>query len=385
MKQKLWTVILFLVITVSVKSENVALIFIDSTLEPHIRQEFSSWTNQINREGYFKVESVLFPRTDDFHSNRLDRILQIRTIIDARQPKTVVLVGKMPWGYSGWYNPDGHAYRTMASDCHFMVNGYTPSDEVFHGTNVSTVDKLYRNIPNDGFWDYNYLPYNGVVRSVSRIDLSSLNGSMEWNPEYQYGNGCLAGKPICPKIDEIEATKDYFRRNLEYRTGKWIPPKIAYMVGGLWDLRAGQSNYTLTKVTGYTWIRSLNHTDVSGKDVFLLWNNAASTELNLMYRTNDCRNVKPVWVNTYRSYASEPLNMCGTLRRWQVNSLISTWGGSWWVIPPTATTIHDAIMGTAISTQYWIFLYQLMGDSTLPIKITLPSKVTNLRVTSQLN
>lgn len=382
MKKILSFVVSLVLFTInSVQSANVALVFIDSTLEPNIANEFAAWTNQVNKEGFYQIDLVSFPRTEYFSSNRLERISQIRTIIDSRQPTTVVLVGKLPWGYSGWYNPDGHGPRVMASDSHFMINNYLPTDSIFCGTNTSVADPLYKNIANDGYWDDNYLPLYGVVRSISRIDLSAFSGSMVSNPAYQYGSGCLKGKPYCPTIEEIEATKDYFRRNLEYRTGRWVPPKVAYMVGGLWDLTYGQSAYTRTNTTGYTWIKSLDQTIVAGKDTFLLWNCAATTELGLMYRTNDCRNVKSVWVNTYRSYASEPANACGTLRRWQLETLVSTWGPRWWIVPTNALTVGDAIMATANSVQRWIFLYQLMGDSTLPLKvIPLPAPIKNLRI-----
>lgn len=382
MKKILSSFILFLLlIGFSVKSANTALVFIDSTLEPQISQEFAAWTNQVNSEGFYQIDLVLFPRTELFESNRLERISQIRTIIDARQPATVVLVGKLPWGYSGWNNPDGHGARVMASDAHFMIDDYNPTDNLKYGTNRSVADPLYKNIPNDGYWDDNELPFYGVVRSVSRIDLSSLTGSMVSNPAYQYGSGCLKGTPYCPTVEEIEATKGYFRRNLEYRTGRWVPPNIAYMVGGLWDLSSGQSAFTITNSTKYTWIKSLDQTTAAGKDTFLLWNCAAATELGLMFRTNDCRNVKAVWVNTYRSYGSEPVNSCGTLRRWQLEALVSTWGPRWWIVPKNALTVSDAIMATANSAKSWIFLYQLMGDATLPLNPPRPpSAVKNLRI-----
>lgn len=71
---------------------------------------------------------------------------------------------------------------------------------------------------------------------MAQINLGGIEGSMTDSPSLRFREGCMQGQPVCPAVAEVSALRDYFRRNLAYRTGAWRPPRVAYMVGPLWDL-----------------------------------------------------------------------------------------------------------------------------------------------------
>lgn len=367
----IWAGTLFLTITAS--GADLLLVLVDETLRVPLAPQLSEWTARITAEARYQVVIEGAPRAG-VESNRLAALAAMRKRIEALQPAAVQLVGHLPWGISGWENPDGHEFRASLTDAHFMAKGFVGTDAFNWGSTG------YRpNMAGDGRWDEFEIATWG--RPVGRIDLGGLSGSMESNPAYQYPSGCLKGRPYCETVAEIPAMQDYFRRNIEYRIGRSRWTTNAAMAGPLWTLQQTQPEWSLARMPQYQWARSTQLAPAAGRKVFLLWHSAANSELVQLYDA-DCQNVQPVWSNTYRSYGME-MDACGTMRRWLLVSLVSTWGPRWWVVGPGARTVGDAITGTYAVQGRWSLLYHLMGDVSLPLRVAPgPEVPTNFRKTS---
>lgn len=366
-KASLVLALLLLGIVPGATAADSLLVFVDRTLLAPLAGPLGDWTNQVAAEGRYQVRLVPCPRAGA-ESKRLPNLARMRAEIEETQPAAVQIIGHLDYGITGWGNPDGHEWRSHVTDAHLMARRFVGTDTVSFGKAGTRP-----NVPGDGRWDQQ--GFGDFGRPVARIDLGGLSGSMVTAPAYQYQTGCLKGQPFCPEIDEVEALTDYFRRNLEYRRGRWVPPRVGYLVGPLWDVAPGQAAFTLTNMTQVTWHRGPTGTVAAGREMFLLWCTAAATEWPQYRREPDCAMVRPVWVNTYRSYGMEVLEPCGTMRRWLQWALVSTWGPRWWVVPPEARTVGDAIARTAAIQRRWDMLYQVMGDLTLPLAPEGPAAV----------
>jgi hypothetical protein len=341
------------------------LVLVDRTLLAPLAGPLGAWTNQIAAEGRYQVRLVPCPRAGA-ESKRLANLARLRAEIEETQPAAVQIIGHLDYGITGWGNPDGHEARAHVTDAHLMARRFVGTDTVAFGAAGSRPNQ-----PGDGRWDQQ--GFGDFGRPVARIDLGGLTGSMVTVPAYQYRSGCLKGQPYCPAIDEVAALTDYFRRNLDYRQRRWVPPRVGCMVGPLWDVVPGQAAFTLTNMPQVAWQRGPSGVAAAGKEMLFLWCTAATTELSEYRREPDCAMVRPLWVNTYRSYGMEVLEPCGTMRRWLQWALVSTWGPRWWVVPPDARTVGDAIARTAAIQRRWDLLYQVMGDLTLPLAPAAPA------------
>ena len=93
------------------------------------------------------------------------------------------------------------------------------TDNESYGSHPS--NPAWSNLPHDGHWDQNSM--TGFLRPVAFIDFSEIPAA--GGPGLVIPAGCKKGQRVCPAVDEVAALKDYFRRNMEYRTGRWIPPR----------------------------------------------------------------------------------------------------------------------------------------------------------------
>jgi hypothetical protein len=339
---------------------DTVLLLVDETIQRAAADEIAEWVRQVEAEGRFKVVAREVPRTLHLARQRFKRLQEHRALVHELKPDAVQLFGAVAIGVSGWQAADGHEARVVYTDAPYMIDFDTPlTDERAFGEVPGRPS--WSNMPGDGRWDQNRV--STFRRPAARVDFSELpEGSWMKVPE-----GCLKGRNVNPAIDETRAFKEYLKRNLEYRRGAWRPPREAWMQGPLWDLGGGAPRkYARSRMPQFRWVDVREAKEAAGREMFLLFNNMDREHL-YEFADSDCRWVRAVWANSYRSFSMEQYELGGLFRRWLERALVSTWGPMWWIIPPEAETVADAIRATANLKRHWDMLYTVAGDVTLPL------------------
>jgi hypothetical protein len=357
-----WLILGFLVAARWAPAATV-LTLVEEDLHRATSSEIDAWRQQVESEGNYTVVLRVIPGATHQSRRRLRRLQENRELVEELKPDAVQLFGSVPIGASGWQGADGHGPRCVYTDLPYMIGLETPlTDTRDFGTDPR--EAAWSNRADDGRWDQNVV--EGYRRPAARVDFSELPIAVEW---VRVPSGCLKGDLVCPRIDEEKAFRDYLRRNLEYRRGEWNPPREAWMQGNLWDMAQGiPRRFAKENMPQFKWIEVAQAGEVAGKDVFLLFHNVDRDHL-YEFVDADCRWVRAVWANSYRSFTMEQYATGGVFRRWLQHALVSTWGPAWWVIPPSARTVGDAITATARKHPRWNVLFTVAGDVTLPLKI----------------
>ncbi len=337
------------------------LTLVEERLYNATRAEIAAWSRQVESEGTFKVELRKRPRVSPTSARRYSQVQQNRILIADLGPEAVQIFGAVAIGASGWQAADGHEMRCVYTDAPYMIDWDTPlTDTRDFGVNRS--QPAWSNVAGDGRWDQNLVV--SFRRPAARVNFADLPMA---GPSLRIPQGCLKGKPVCPAVDEVVAFKDYLRRDLDFRQGRWKPPRVACLQGALWDLGDGAPRrFIKAQIGGMPWQETEDPSGVAGRDVFLLFHNLDRDHL-YEFVDPDCHWVRAVWANSYRSFTMEQYVSCGVIRRWLQHALVSTWGPMWWVIPPSARTVADAITATARNHGHWNMLYTVAGDVTLPL------------------
>lgn len=338
------------------------LTLVDEKIHDALRKELTEWRDQVQQEGFFQVDLRVVPRVSSSSPKRFAQLQAHRALVEEVKPAAVQIFGSVAIGIAGWHAADGHEPRCAYTDAPYMIALNSPlTDDRDFGVNRSQPG--WSNMAGDRRWDQNLL--DRYERPAARVNFAELSLVL---PNMRVPTGCLKGKPICPAVDELAAFKNYLKRNLEYRRGMWTPPREGWLQGPLWSARNdAPRKFAKTQMPQFHWRDIADPADAAGKDVFLLFNNCDRDHL-YQFADINCRWVRAVWANSYRSFTMEQFASAGVIRRWLQYALISTWGPNWWVIPPSAKTVGDAITATARHQRHWEMLFTVAGDVTLPLQ-----------------
>ena len=165
-----------------VESRGTALIIVEAQhAEPlrNLLNRFESdlggdgWT--VIREGFDTAVSYIPAATYK------DQVRQLKSRIEAHNPTTVILIGRLPIARSGMYARDGHFSTTdpsqpnhegaWAADTFYVTPSEPWSDNL---ENVNSPFPENQNRPNDGKWDQEAA--TDVIREIGRIDLHNMFG-----------------------------------------------------------------------------------------------------------------------------------------------------------------------------------------------------------------
>lgn len=117
----------------------------------------------------------------------------------------VLLVGNVPIPHSGNINPDAHSDHRGAWPADLYYGELDGKWTDLKVRNTSSANPRNHNVPGDGKLDQNYIP-DSIDLAVGRIDFSEL-------PIYE--------------VNEYELLRNYFRKNIAFRTREYIPRQRA--------------------------------------------------------------------------------------------------------------------------------------------------------------
>lgn len=211
-------------------NEDGILLVVDSSLTDSLSFELDRYKSILSQEGY-RVSQILAGRSESTQVIR-DRIIAARSQLNPK-PVVLVLIGKIPVPYSGYYSstgdappPDGHVEGSgnhtgaWPADVYYAIHEEDAFTDKW--VNITTGNQnRHHNIPSDGKWDQTKLPYAPVME-VGRIDLSNM--------------------PAFGKT-EVQLLKDYFNRNYLWRTGKWKVTERALIDNNFTGLNLASTGY----------------------------------------------------------------------------------------------------------------------------------------------
>ena len=206
-----------------------AIVIVDKEMADGIRIELITFVDDLVREGWLVSTHELLGEVS------VDDVKQtIRGEIKRRYPSDlpsrihVILLGALPYAYSGGYNvnggtpnPDYHTEHggAWASDAYYgdiSHNGLN-ADRFWTDRSVNIVDPAVaareenRNTQNDGKFDQHIIPTDLEV-CVGRVDFRQL-------PAFGVSDNS--------RDRELELMKSYFDRNHDYRSRAFVPPNRA--------------------------------------------------------------------------------------------------------------------------------------------------------------
>lgn len=197
------------------------LLAIDAEANDALATELATWTDGVQREGWI-VQTLVVPSSATLDVPFLQRkIAEAYGETSSGAPLThVMLVGRVPYAYSGAYTlagpivqPDGHEEHggAWSSDARYADIETSPgisSDEQWTDESADITDAKRaqrvqnKNAPGDGKYDQGQIPTD-VELSIGRIDLGNL-------PTF--------GTTSDSRTREFELLKQYFNRVHAYRT-----------------------------------------------------------------------------------------------------------------------------------------------------------------------
>ena len=218
--------------TASITNPKDAIIIVDSDMYAGIESNLLRYVDDLTREGWHVSVHQVAPQEFPEDLDGIDVIKQtIRQEIDTRYPEEfperahVLLIGALPYAYSGGYNvatgtpnPDFHTEHggAWASDSYYgdlQHNGIS-ADRLWTDNKVSIVDPAVVrreenvNTLGDGKFDQHVIPTDLDV-CIGRLDFRRLR---------------RFGVTEESRDREIELTNQYFDRNHAYRTRAFVPP-----------------------------------------------------------------------------------------------------------------------------------------------------------------
>ncbi len=348
--------------------------------------EFLAWKSQVVSEGWAIVEKNVEPiRWNDPRRENMAR--QILAYTQEVKPKAVLFVGGVARAVTGKSAPDGHQARSQWAD--FIYNGSIDPSKITDNQNLVSgeIYKQWNNVPGDGRWDHILL--KGPARwSVGRVDFFDL-GAMPRQGLIKNPNSYLKGTPIIPAVNEQVAVSDYFKRNIEYRTGKQKYEETFFYNNAFLEPNWLQNVKSKAPWLTFKLFSTTDHTvanqDGAGKYFFGMY------PFFTLYRdhhnwSNLDAMAKVVWMDDYKSFEQDPYFEelypgDQGVRRWLQHALFVTYG------PPDSSMLEGVnVSDSYIKTYSQPFNYEVhkevAGDPTLPLrpylKTVYPSGVKNL-------
>ena len=202
--------------------EEKMLILVEASLNPSIEDLIEEYQQVLSQE-LIETEIEIFDESD--------RPTDVKTVILNRNQEKpidyILILGHVAVPYSGNSAIDGH---TPDHEGAWVAEGYYGDiDGQWTDTSVNNAAarrEENQNIPGDGKFDQNFFP-SPVDIPVGRVDFSDL-----------------------PKLNESEAelTRNYLRRNIDYRLGKIKAPRRAVI----------DNNFNLSEGVGQGAIKSFH-------------------------------------------------------------------------------------------------------------------------------
>jgi hypothetical protein len=219
------------------------------TNAPRMNDDLNVWDNR-DPEHAAPVEST----TPQYRQHLQDVKDMIAADAADETLKAVVIVGHVTVPYSGYTSYDNHGSRAMPTDQYYADLDGTWSDS--SSTTVNSGDFFvpgYEFTPNkadDGRFDQNAAPGNGVELSFGRIDMANMTSD---------------GLQSAFESDEVALLQNYFARDHAYRNATFRPLNKALVQddGFNWNAPNFDDIFGTQNVVSDTWLHdfSTNSTD----------------------------------------------------------------------------------------------------------------------------